>query len=91
MSNSLVPIAPHVSMSVHIKHLGSEVSRILGSRNFAQREPLTLQEIFHKQETKLDVFHATQSRFLYAAKLWPYCQSVKPTSTQSPTLLPQHR
>ena len=26
----------YVSMSVHIKHLGSEVCRILGSRNFAQ-------------------------------------------------------
>ena len=57
-----------ISMGVHIRHLGSKVSRIFGTRNFAQRELLALQEIFHKQESKLDVLHAsrTHSRMLRA-------------------------
>ena len=68
-----------VSTSVHIQHLGSELSRIFCPRNFAQRELLTLQEIFHKQEKKLNVFHATQTHL----RTLRNC-GVEPTSAQCP-------
>ena len=48
-------------MRVHIKHLRSKVSRIFGTRKFAQRELLAVAEIFHKKESKLDAFHATKT------------------------------
>ena len=52
-----------VSMSSHVEHLGSKVSRIVCSKNFAQRQLLALHEIFHEQQSKLNVLHATETHF----------------------------
>ena len=52
-----------VSKSGHVEHLGSKVSRIVCSKNFAQRQVLALHEIFHEQKSKLNVLHATETQF----------------------------
>ena len=79
-------------MSVHIQHFGSESSRILGSRHFAQRESLSLSS-GDLTRTRIEARRVScdPDPFLYTVKLCPYCQSVEPTSTQLPTLFPQHR
>ena len=76
-----------VSVRLHIQHLDSEITRIFRSRNVAQREPLTLQEIFQTRNEARRV-SCDPSPCSYDVKLWPCCRCEKPTSTQCPTLLP---
>ena len=78
-----------VSMNVHIQHLGSEIRRNLCSRNFAQRESLTLQEILSRTRNEARRVSCDQDPFSYAVILWLYCQSVEPTSTPHQNLLSQ--